>query len=428
MTLNWKEINLILEEIGLPDYFIQKIRQPDYYSLVLDIYKPGCNNKLLISLRQGKPGIFLTDNINRITGKLQRFAQLLRSRISGSRITFAGQIDESRIIKISVSKKEGILLLYIILRGNTSNIILCDEENRIIDLFYRRPVRGEKSGEVFNFDNYISDKKTEKEFTVRDFPNDIPFHQYISEQYENESLNEEFETVRNRTEKLYESLKSRLLSRLDNNNIKSSEAENFEIYKQKGEILLSEQHKIDEGCESWKTFNFFTDNTEIEIELDPDKSVFQNSDIYFKKYKKSKSAHEYLKSEIENVKKELDELENTYNSLKEHNDISEYRKFLKNENKISVIPKENSIPGLQFASHGFVILVGRNARENDLLLRNHVKGNDFWMHTRDYPGGFVFIKALRSKSVPLEVLLDAGQLAVHFSKAKNTDRADLYYT
>ncbi len=51
------------------------------------------------------------------------------------------------------------------------------------------------------------------------------------------------------------------------------------------------------------------------------------------------------------------------------------------------------------------------------------------MHTRDVPGGYVFIKYVRGgKSVPLEVLLDAANLAVVFSKAKNQGRADLYYT
>ncbi|TVQ26766.1 MAG: DUF814 domain-containing protein, partial [Spirochaetaceae bacterium] len=85
-------------------------------------------------------------------------------------------------------------------------------------------------------------------------------------------------------------------------------------------------------------------------------------------------------------------------------------------------------PGLEFERHGFSILVGRNARENDELLRRYVRGNDLWLHTRDYPGGYVFVRSRPGKSVPLDVLLDAGNLAVHFSKARPNGRADLYYT
>jgi predicted ribosome quality control (RQC) complex YloA/Tae2 family protein len=83
---------------------------------------------------------------------------------------------------------------------------------------------------------------------------------------------------------------------------------------------------------------------------------------------------------------------------------------------------------LRFYSGQFVILVGRTARENDELLRRYAKGNDYWLHTRDVAGGYVFIKHISGKSVPLETLLDAGNLAVYYSKARNAGSAELYYT
>ena len=61
-------------------------------------------------------------------------------------------------------------------------------------------------------------------------------------------------------------------------------------------------------------------------------------------------------------------------------------------------------------------------------MRHHVKGLDWWLHTRDYAGGYVFIKNRRGKTVPLEILIDAGNLAVFYSKARNAKTADLYYT
>jgi predicted ribosome quality control (RQC) complex YloA/Tae2 family protein len=57
-----------------------------------------------------------------------------------------------------------------------------------------------------------------------------------------------------------------------------------------------------------------------------------------------------------------------------------------------------------------------------------VKGNDLWLHTRDYAGGYVFIRRIPGKTIPLEILLDAGQLAVHYSKGKGGGKTDLYYT
>ncbi|MDE7382999.1 MAG: NFACT RNA binding domain-containing protein, partial [Treponemataceae bacterium] len=77
---------------------------------------------------------------------------------------------------------------------------------------------------------------------------------------------------------------------------------------------------------------------------------------------------------------------------------------------------------------GWYILVGRDANENDELLRHYAKGNDLWLHTRDFPGGYVVIKNRQGKSVPLEILLYAANLAVYYSKARNAGKVDLYYT
>ncbi len=81
MSLNWKEIDLILNELDLTDALIQKIRQPDFKSLLLDLYKPGNSFPLLINLSQGNVRLHkLTGNMpGKVT--LQRFAQFLRSAI-----------------------------------------------------------------------------------------------------------------------------------------------------------------------------------------------------------------------------------------------------------------------------------------------------------------------------------------------------------
>jgi predicted ribosome quality control (RQC) complex YloA/Tae2 family protein len=51
-----------------------------------------------------------------------------------------------------------------------------------------------------------------------------------------------------------------------------------------------------------------------------------------------------------------------------------------------------------------------------------------WLHTRDCAGGYIFIKNRPGKTVPLDILLYAGNLALHHSKARSQGSADLYYT
>ena len=91
-------------------------------------------------------------------------------------------------------------------------------------------------------------------------------------------------------------------------------------------------------------------------------------------------------------------------------------------------PKRRPYPGLSLERGGWTILVGRNAKENDELLRRHVRGSDLWLHARDWPGSYVFVKARKDKSVPLDILLDAGNLAIYYSKGRSNGGGDLYYT
>ncbi len=57
-----------------------------------------------------------------------------------------------------------------------------------------------------------------------------------------------------------------------------------------------------------------------------------------------------------------------------------------------------------------------------------MRGNDWWFHARDWPGAYVFVKAQPGKSLPLETMIDAATLAVHFSKGKTSGQGDVYYT
>ncbi len=56
------------------------------------------------------------------------------------------------------------------------------------------------------------------------------------------------------------------------------------------------------------------------------------------------------------------------------------------------------------------------------------KGNDAWFHTQNYPGSHVIVPLAKNEEVDGKTFNEAGQLALHFSKAKNNDSADVYFT
>ena len=136
--LNWREIDLLLQESTLPGSHIQKIRQPDFHTLLLDLYQPSQGRTtFMISLH---PRFYrfhtLTQPPLKTSGKtdrLQRFAQFLRARVDGGRILEARQLGSDRIIDLFVRKGDEASHIYIRLWGGASNILVTDEDGLILD-------------------------------------------------------------------------------------------------------------------------------------------------------------------------------------------------------------------------------------------------------------------------------------------------------
>ncbi len=81
------------------------------------------------------------------------------------------------------------------------------------------------------------------------------------------------------------------------------------------------------------------------------------------------------------------------------------------------------------SAEGYPILVGRDNRQNDKLSTAVARGNDLWFHVgRGYAGSHVVVRLPKGKSASLETLLDAGTLAVHFSKARGAGKCEVTYT
>ena len=84
--------------------------------------------------------------------------------------------------------------------------------------------------------------------------------------------------------------------------------------------------------------------------------------------------------------------------------------------------------GKSFTSKdGLTILVGRSRDENLELTFKHARGNDIWMHVRGKPGAHLVIPVNSGKSVPLETLLDAAQLTIHYSSNGKWGKTEVDY-
>ncbi len=430
MSLNYKEIDAVLSELNLTGSFIQQIVQPGYDSLALHTYN-GESKTILICLAGGACRIHETRKAVPKNDKPLRFMEFLRSKIKGSRIEDIYQIGSERIIFMKLTHCGETFFLYIRLWSGAANIILTDEQNRILDSFYRRPAKGEITGGIFSLPEAKEKDESDSKWNIRDFSE--------IENSENLSLNEKIdlwysehagqlsrEALIEQATKFYTSRHSRMENALHRLEKKKEEFLQGEKWKHYGDLILTYGHLIDGNsnyleCEDYETGNI------VSIKINPDKSVQENATEYYSTYKKSVSGITELEYDIEKAKKELLDLEAAYESLcKEPNPIKMQQLLRKQTKPKQQIEKKR--PGISYEIDGWTIFVGRTASENDELLRRHVKGQDMWLHARDYAGGYVFIKNRPGKTVPLEILLYAGNLAVYHSKARKAGKADLYYT
>ena len=470
MSLNCNEINLILEELSIEGSFIQDIIQPGYDTLALYTYKEGCAKTVLICTAQNS--VRLNETRRKITknDKPLRFMEFLRSRIKGCRINSIEQIGVERVVKLELSRlveenpkgaakgtvhislvKKPVLskeelaaqltaqgdapkieenyILYIKLWNNAANVILCDTDNVILEPMFRRPERKELKGEVYNPPVPDEAKRQEAEikFPVREWKKEAStFNEYIDWWYSEHADNLSREALLEKAEKWYNINRSKKQNALDNLLQKQESFKNADKLKHQGDLILSYGYLID-GSSRFLECEDYESGETVRLLIDPEKSAQENAAEYYKNYKKAVRGADELLNDIEAARKSIEKLDAQYEQIKNEQNPIKIEQLLRRDSTPKQQQKK-SHPGLDYLVNGWQIYVGRDANENDDLLRHYVRGDDLWLHTRDFPGGYVFVKAQKGKTVPLEILLDAGNLAVYYSKARNNTKVDLYYT
>jgi len=441
VSLNWREIDLVLSELGLAGSHIQKIVQPDFSSLVLELYRPGDPFDLYVSLASGKTRLHRLSHPVEHPEKLQRFAQFLRARVKGAKILEASQVGQDRIVRIRLTSAGDETILWIRLWSGAANIIATDANGRILDAYYRRPARGEVTGGNFDPSRDLapnpaaarpsSSAGANDRFSVRDLPGEGSFGERVERAYSQGGPQSGLDALKAQALKALEGRETRLEAARAALARQRADYEHHEQLKAQGDLVIANLHRITPG-DRWLSAEDFSGGGDlIEVPLDPKLSPEKNAESFYERYKKAKSGLVRLDQEIADHDRLLEELSHERRLLSDSEDsawVSAFLRRIRKEQPEGQKHAKHERPGLDYHTGGFTILVGRSAAENDELLRRHVRGNDWWLHSRDYPGAYIFIKAIPGKSIPLEVLLDAGNLALYYSKAKSGGQAELYYT
>ena len=117
---------------------IRKIAQPENDELLLTVKAPEGTFRLMISASASLPLIYLTENNKPSPLTAPNFCMLLRKHIENGRIVSISQPGLERIIHLNIEHLDELgdlrqKTLIIEIMGKHSNIIFCDENQKIID-------------------------------------------------------------------------------------------------------------------------------------------------------------------------------------------------------------------------------------------------------------------------------------------------------
>jgi len=436
-SLNWKEIDRVLEELALPGSLVQEIHQPRHDRLVLHLFRARVAFSVLISMSSRFPRMHVLTEKLANPGAPLRFAAFLRAHIRGGRIESAEQLRSEtdpelgeRIIRLGIRRGDEASVLWIRLWGAAANVILTAIDGTIQDAFYRRPKRKEISGEVFEPRGAAGGRRgpSATDFTVRDLPGDGTFNEKLELFFREREGRDDREKAAAAAEAELEMSENKLLANLEKLRSRLTEYASLDRFRELGDLLTSNLHLAGKG-ERWiRVQDFFHGDAEVDIELRPELSPAQNAERYYERHRKARLGRGKVEKEIADLETTLARVKARRAALASDPDPLSLTRAAQKAARDRKPLRSADVKGLVFFSPPYRILVGRTAAENDELLRSRVRGNDWWFHARDWPGAYVFVPAQPGKSLPLETMLDAAMLAVHFSRGKSSGQGDVYYT
>lgn len=209
----------------------------------------------------------------------------------------------------------------------------------------------------------------------------------------------------------------------------------LEKIKQSGELILAYQYAISAGQTELSAY-YDADAAELRIPLDAARSPLENAQAYFRRYEKAKSARAALPALIAETELELRYIAQL------RADLALARNWLEIDDVLQALqarghwrgPRQKRLGGgersgpLRVVSRdGYVIWVGRNSRQNEIVTFKKANGQDIWLHARDAPGAHVVIRN-DGRRIPESLIAEAAAVAAWYSSLRAETRAQVDYT
>ena len=442
--MNEKTLQAVIEEIT-PQLIGQKfgrIFPLSKLNFAID-FRLNEGNYLFISLETFAPRLYLFKrklrDLEKQSINSHPFILLLKKRLSNSIVQKIFKDENERIVRFYLQADDEIeglknYALIVQLTGRSANLFLLDENDFIIDSL--RDNLGDGQTIATKFSPPIREKENRDNsvlFAQNEFPT---LSEALDDYYQQIEAKKLFEA---QAKSAQAKIKQEITKREKLQKKMRQDLENHgsaDKWKRLGDLLLANLADAARIDETVLVVDYFDENTPtIEIEIEPNLSLTEAAEKFFKRYTKARNAKVELEKRLDILAQELQNLELQKAELDKaisENDLAEFlpekkeTKQLKNKEK-----RDDAFKGARkfISSDGFEVLVGKASKDNDYLTFRIAKSLDFWLHAADYGGSHVVVRnPNRLIEIPHKTLLEAAQLAAFFSQAKEQPKVAVNYT
>ncbi len=432
---------------------IQRVIQPDDFTLVLELYgwdeaaQQGAKRRLLLSAHPQFGRIALPAAAPESPPWPPEFAQWVKAHLNRAFVDGIRLVNDDRQVALLLKGKEQSHELLLSLMGPRSNLYALDMQGRLLAAL--RPLQSTRPelhiGQPFT--NPAPHRAAEQAANRWSGLGGELLLNAINVHYESLEATHEFTELRDHVARALD--KELEFARRKAVNIQQDldGAKDAREKKRHGELLKQAMANIKPGDTSVTVRDYETEE-DVRIELDPRLSAAENLERYFKRYHKGLIGTNILGQQLEITRTHIRELEQWQAELKTLSRRAELRAFADRPEVLTLRKKhfpdhfqpprrpkkapakkdvpDRLLPRRYRTSDGLEVWVGKSDEGNDYLTTQLANGNDWFFHVQGYPGSHTVLRTGGRQDPPQESVLEAAELCAHFSKLKDARKVDVH--
>ncbi len=283
-------------------------------------------------------------------------------------------------------------------------------------------------------------------YTVLDWDGLAPVadvHTLLNDYYRHELNLQQFDRLKNQIQQRLKGVLDKLRQKASTFEQRLDQSAAADQHRQRADLLMTYSHQWQPGMTQMTVDDFETEQP-VAIAIDPDKTAIQQAQRLYKQHQKLKRAKDAVSPLLAEVQAELAYLEQveaaltqtpTYEEPADLEALIDIRHELIQQGYM-VTPgyrpsdRKGTDEGFrQFHTpDGLPVLVGRNNRQNDLLISTVATDYDLWFHTQEIPGSHVLMRLGAGEVASDRDLAYVADLAAYYSRARQSDQVPVIYT